>query len=159
MHVFGKGLLDTLDDVFWMLPFSGKKQSQIISRKIILEMMNGKTSEKRIDLTMAEHRLPTAKGDRVKQLKAWMAQDAFKFAGTWQPLLWPLLQSLCKMISSTHDSTAFTVYDLFLHVSHFQTQMLHALANQCNFFCLQGHRNSNHIWQEYTNNSKNSEET
>ncbi len=33
MHVFGKGLLDTLDDVFWMLPFSGKKQSQIIRQE------------------------------------------------------------------------------------------------------------------------------
>jgi hypothetical protein len=27
--VFGKGMLDTLDDVFWML-FSSKKQAQII---------------------------------------------------------------------------------------------------------------------------------
>jgi hypothetical protein len=25
MDVFGKGMLDTLDDAFWMLPFSSKK--------------------------------------------------------------------------------------------------------------------------------------
>ncbi len=34
MHVFGKGMLDTLDDVFWMLPFSSKKQAS-------LEMISG----------------------------------------------------------------------------------------------------------------------
>ncbi len=27
VHVFGHGLLDTLDDAFWMLPFSSKKQA------------------------------------------------------------------------------------------------------------------------------------
>jgi hypothetical protein len=31
--VFGKGMLDTLDDVFWMLPFSSKKQAQIIRQE------------------------------------------------------------------------------------------------------------------------------
>jgi hypothetical protein len=33
MHVFGKGMLDTLDDAFCKLPFSGKKQSQIIRQE------------------------------------------------------------------------------------------------------------------------------
>ncbi len=33
LHVFGKGMLDTLDDVFWMLPFSSKEQAQIIRQE------------------------------------------------------------------------------------------------------------------------------
>jgi hypothetical protein len=27
LHVFDKGMLDTLDGIFWMLPFSRKKQA------------------------------------------------------------------------------------------------------------------------------------
>ncbi len=33
LYVFGKGMLDTLYDVFWMLPFSSKKQAQIIRQE------------------------------------------------------------------------------------------------------------------------------
>ncbi len=33
IQVFGRGLLDTLDDAFWMLPFSGKKQANIIRQE------------------------------------------------------------------------------------------------------------------------------
>jgi hypothetical protein len=31
--VFGKGMIDTLDAVFWMLTFSSKKQAQIIRQE------------------------------------------------------------------------------------------------------------------------------
>ena len=68
-------MLDALDDFFWMLPFSSKKQAQIIRQ------VNGITDEeweKRRDQITAEHRLPTAKEQLVKQWKTWIAQDAFK---------------------------------------------------------------------------------
>jgi hypothetical protein len=31
VRVFGRGLLDSLDDDFWILPFSSKKLSQILA--------------------------------------------------------------------------------------------------------------------------------
>jgi hypothetical protein len=72
--VFDKGLLDTLDDVFWMLPFSSKKQAQIIRQENqIADLQLGK----RRDLIMAEHRLPNAKEQLEQHWKAWIAQDAF----------------------------------------------------------------------------------
>ncbi len=46
LHVFRKGMLDTLDDVFWMLPFSSKNLPRIrrksFGRKTILPMIPGK---------------------------------------------------------------------------------------------------------------------
>ena len=75
LHVFGKGMLDTLDDVFWMLPFSSKKQSHIVRQE------NGLTDEdwlKRRDQITAEHRLEGARDQLRTQWKAWINQDAFK---------------------------------------------------------------------------------
>jgi hypothetical protein len=40
LHVFGKEMLETLDAVFWMIPFSSKKQAQITRQEN--EMRNGK---------------------------------------------------------------------------------------------------------------------
>jgi methionine salvage enolase-phosphatase E1 len=68
-------MLDTLDDVFWMLPFSSKKQAQIIRQE---NNISDEEWQKRRDLIMAEHRLPTAKDQLVQQWKVWIAQDAFK---------------------------------------------------------------------------------
>jgi hypothetical protein len=69
-------MLDTLlDDVFWMLPFSSKKQAQIIRQE------NGNTEDtwqKRRDQIMAEHRFPAAREQLEQQRRAWIAQDAFK---------------------------------------------------------------------------------
>jgi hypothetical protein len=76
IHVFGKGMLDTLDDLFWMLPFSSKKQAAQIIRQ-----ENGITEDtwqKRRDQIMAEHRLPAAREQLEQHWKAWIAQDAFK---------------------------------------------------------------------------------
>ncbi len=67
-------MLDTLDDFFWMLPFSSKKQAQIIPQE------NHKTDEeweKRRDLIMAEHRLPNSKERLEQHWRAWIAQGAF----------------------------------------------------------------------------------
>ena len=75
MHVFGKGMLDTLDDVFWMLPFSSKKQAEIIRQE---NNMLNELWEKRRDKIMAEHRLPHAREQLAKQWKEWIAQDSFK---------------------------------------------------------------------------------
>ena len=75
MPVFGKGLLDTLDDVFWMLPFSGKKQSQIIRQE---NDLTDDDWQKRRNLITAEHRLEGARDQLRTQWKAWIKQDAFK---------------------------------------------------------------------------------
>ena len=75
MHVFGKGLLDTLDDVFWMLPFSGKKQSQIIRQE---NDLTDDDWQKRRNQITAEHRLEGARDQLRNQWKAWIKQDAFK---------------------------------------------------------------------------------
>ena len=78
MHVFGKGLLDTLDDVFWMLPFSGKKQSQIIRQE---NDLTDDDWQKRRNLITAEHRLENARDQLMTQWKAWIKQDAVKASG------------------------------------------------------------------------------
>ncbi len=77
MHVFGKGLLDTLDDVFWMLPFSGKKQSQIIRQE---NDLTDDDWQKRRNIITAEHRLENARDQLMTQWKAswWIKQDAVK---------------------------------------------------------------------------------
>ena len=75
MPVFGKGLLDTLDDVFWMLPFSGKKQSQAIRQENDLTEDDW---QKRRNLITAEHRLENARDQLKTQWKAWIKQDDVK---------------------------------------------------------------------------------
>jgi hypothetical protein len=72
--VFGKGTLDTLDDILWMLPFSSKKQAQIIRQE---NQITDLEWEKRRDLIMAEHRLPNSKEQLEHHWKAWIARDAF----------------------------------------------------------------------------------
>jgi hypothetical protein len=75
MHFFGKGMLDTLDDAFWMLPFSGTKQSQIIRQK---NDLTDDDWQKRRNQITAEHRLEGARDQLRTQWKAWIKQDAFK---------------------------------------------------------------------------------
>ncbi len=67
--------LDTLDYVFWKLPFSSKKQAQIIRQKnnITVDIW-----QKHRDQITAEHRLPHAAEQLAQQWKAWVAQDVFK---------------------------------------------------------------------------------
>jgi hypothetical protein len=68
-------MLDTLDDAFWMLPFSGKKQSQIIRQENDLTDDDG---QKRRNQITAEHRLEGARDQLRTQWKARIKQDAFK---------------------------------------------------------------------------------
>ena len=68
-------MLDTLDDAFWMLPFSSKKQAHIIRQE------NGLTDDdwqKRRDQIMAEHRLDGARDQLRTQWRAWINQQASK---------------------------------------------------------------------------------
>ncbi len=67
-------MLDTLDDGFWMLPFSSKKQAQIIRQE---SQITDKKWGKRRELIMAEHRLPNSKKQLEQHWRAWIAQDVF----------------------------------------------------------------------------------
>ncbi len=67
-------MIDILDDVFWMLQFSSKKQAQIIGQET---QITDEEWEKRRYLIMAEHRLPNSKEQLEQHWKAWIAQDAF----------------------------------------------------------------------------------
>ncbi len=82
MHVFGKGVLDTLDDNFWMLPFSGKKQSQIIRQE---NNLTDDDWQKRRNQITAEHRLKNARDQLMTQWKAWIKQDAVKASSHANP--------------------------------------------------------------------------
>jgi hypothetical protein len=67
-------MFDTLDDVFWMLPFSSKMQAQIIRQE---NQITVEEWENPRYLIMAEHRLPNSKEQLKQHWKAWIAQDAF----------------------------------------------------------------------------------
>ena len=51
-------MLDTLDDAFWMLPFSSKKQAQIVRQE---NDLTDDVWQRRRDQIMAEHRLDGAR--------------------------------------------------------------------------------------------------
>ena len=75
IQVFGRGLLDTLDDVFWMLPFSSKKQANIIRQE------NGildETWQARRDLIAKEHKHADARKQLADKWKMWIGQESFK---------------------------------------------------------------------------------
>ncbi len=66
--------MDTLDDAFWMLPFSSKKEANIIRQeKGILE----ETWQTRRDLLSKEHKHPDARKQLADKWKMWIGQDAF----------------------------------------------------------------------------------
>ena len=59
-HVFGKGILDLIDDVFWHLPFSSKNQAKRVRQdnNITEDSWNARRSAIR-----AEHRQPNARDE------------------------------------------------------------------------------------------------
>jgi hypothetical protein len=74
IQVFGRGLLDTLDDAFWMLPFSSKKEA------ITIRQDNGildETWQTRRDLLAKEHKQPDARKQLADKWKMWIGQDTF----------------------------------------------------------------------------------
>ena len=82
LHVFGKGLLDTLDDAFWMLPFSSKKQAQIVRQENDLTEDDW---QRRRDQIMNEHRLDGARDQLRTQWKAWINQNVSKAVSQAEP--------------------------------------------------------------------------
>ena len=66
MFVFGKGFLDLIDDVFWMLPFSSDMQSKRVRQdnSITEDVWNARRA-----VIRAEHRVPTARGELEKSWK------------------------------------------------------------------------------------------
>ncbi len=74
IQVFGRGLLDTLDDAFWMLPFSSKKQANTIQQENgILE----DTWQTRRDLVSKEHKHADARKQLADKWKMFIGQDSF----------------------------------------------------------------------------------
>ncbi len=82
LHVFGKGLLDTLDDAFWMLPFSSKKQAQIVRQENDLTEDDW---QRRRDHIINEHRLDGARDQLRTQWKLWINQNVSKAESQAEP--------------------------------------------------------------------------
>ncbi len=61
-----------------MLPFWGKKQSQIIRQE---NDLTDDDWQKRRNLITAEHRLENARDQLMTQWKAWIKQDAVEASG------------------------------------------------------------------------------
>ena len=74
LAVFGRGLLDTLDDAFWMLPFSSKKQAHLIRQEMSIP---DEDWQRRRDLISAEHRHADARKQLTDGWKAWIGQESF----------------------------------------------------------------------------------
>ena len=67
--------MDTLDDAFWMLPFSSKKEANIIRQE------NGildETWQTRRDLIAKEHKHADARKQLTDKWKMWIGQESFK---------------------------------------------------------------------------------
>ena len=75
LYVFGRGLLDTLDDVFWMLPFSSKKQADLVRQE---NDIADDIWERRRQLIFAENRTDEAREHLTNGFKAWINGDSFK---------------------------------------------------------------------------------
>ena len=65
-HVFGKGILDLIDDVFWHLPFSSVRQAKFVRQdnNIPEEAWNARRKTIR-----AEHRQPNARDELARLWK------------------------------------------------------------------------------------------
>ena len=72
LPVFGNGFLDTIDDVFWMLPFSSVRQAQLVCQDRNITVDDWTERRERL---VQEHRRDAAR----KQLwKAWVASEHFQ---------------------------------------------------------------------------------
>jgi cyclopropane fatty-acyl-phospholipid synthase-like methyltransferase len=74
-HVFGNGFLDTIDDVFWMLPFSRVRQAQLVCQDHNISMDDW---NRRLEKIMQEHRQAGAREQLTARWKSWVASDSFK---------------------------------------------------------------------------------
>jgi hypothetical protein len=120
--------VDTLDDAFWMLSFSSKKQAHIILQD---NQITDEEWQERRDLITAEHRLPAAKEQLEQHSKAWIAQGAFK-ARRAAPRRQPVLRLQLRRFRNTTRSSLL-LYHLLLSMRHFpiHTPMSDVLAKRC----------------------------
>ena len=70
--VFGRGLLDLIDEVFWMLPFSSARQAKRVRQEnhITDEVWNARRK-----MIRDEHRLPKARAELERLWKERVAKD------------------------------------------------------------------------------------
>ena len=76
--VFGKGILDLIDDVFWHLPFSSVRQAKRVRQdfNITEEVWNTRCS-----LIRADHRLPNAREELERLWKELIEKDLAAIPG------------------------------------------------------------------------------
>ena len=74
IHVIGHGLLDTLDDAFFMLPFFSRKQAELIRQEKCIPEDFWQT---RRSLLSAEHQQKDARQQLRESWKQWISQDEF----------------------------------------------------------------------------------
>ena len=77
-HIFGKGILDLIDDVFWNLPFSGARQAKRIRGEFNIPEDVWNT---RIKWIRDEHRLPNARQELGRLWKERIAKDGASGTG------------------------------------------------------------------------------
>ncbi len=74
LHVFGHGLLDTLDDAFFMLLFSSRKQAKLIRQD---KNIPDDVWQTRRALLSAEHKHTDASKQLIQGWKQWIGHDSF----------------------------------------------------------------------------------
>ena len=74
INAFGHGFLDTLDDAFFMLPFSSRKQAELIRQEKSIPEDFWQT---RRALLSAEHKHKDARQKLKESWKQWIGQDEF----------------------------------------------------------------------------------
>ena len=74
INAFGHGFLDTLDDAFFMLPFSSRKQAELIRQEKCIPEDFWQT---RRSLLSAEHQQKDARQQLRESWKQWISQDEF----------------------------------------------------------------------------------
>ena len=73
--VFGNGLLDVIDDAFWMLSFSSVWQAQLVCQAHHITIDDW---TKRREKIVGEHRKDGAREQQTASCKAWVASEAFQ---------------------------------------------------------------------------------
>ncbi len=75
VYVFGNGMLDTIDNVFWMLPFSSIRQSNLVRQDNCIRAEEWNCRRRVI---AAEHRPDNARAELARLWKEWIRRDAFR---------------------------------------------------------------------------------
>jgi hypothetical protein len=105
-----------------MMPFSTKKQAQIIRQE---NQITDVQWEKSRDIIMAEHRLSNAREQLEQHWKAWIGRMLSRLAGRRQPVLRPQLR---RFRSTTRINVL--LYHLLLCIQHVPIDTLDVLAKR-----------------------------